>query len=131
MTVNSFTQEKADDICRRLAAGEMMTVIVKTEGMPAMRTVSDWRKAHPEFKEAYDEAMLAGCYVLLEQTIPIVDDITEDAQSRRVRAWGRHEYIKRRRPDMFSEKTTTELTGAGGEPLFKELYIVAVEPPKT
>lgn len=39
-------------------------------------------------------------------------------------------WLKNRRSQEWRDKTATELSGPGGEPLFKELYIVAVEPDK-
>lgn len=49
---STFTQEIADEILSRLAE-EPLTTILKSPGMPAYRTVMDWRRAHPDFREAY------------------------------------------------------------------------------
>lgn len=59
-----FTQTRADDICRRLSEGEPLVWICRDEGMPAKRTVSDWRKRFPEFKEAMREARKDGYDVI-------------------------------------------------------------------
>ena len=47
-----------------------------------------------------------GCYALLDEGIDIVDDTSEEAASRRVRVDYREKLVKRKRPDVFSEKLT-------------------------
>ena len=49
-------------------------------------------------------------------SLTIADDITEDAASRKVRIWARHELMARKRPDEFG-KTRMEHTGKDGAPL--------------
>jgi transposase-like protein len=140
---STFTQALADDICQRLGEGETLTAICREEGMPARRTVSDWRRLHPEFAQAYDEAMLQGCHALLDETLAIADDSSRDytagkdgaevldsehVQRSKLRIWARHELIKRKRPDMFSDKLLH-----GGDPnnpvqTVTRIEIVAVEP---
>ena len=54
-----YTKKVADEICARLAKGEPLADICRDEHMPAVRTVSDWKKAHAtflaDFKRARDE----------------------------------------------------------------------------
>lgn len=124
---STFTQEVADEILRRLAEGETLTAICRDEGMPTRRTVTNWRHANPEFGAAYDEAVLAGCYVLLDQTLEIADDARNDfmasqkgevmvdhenIQRSKLRIWARHELVKKKRPDVFSEKVALQHSGA-------------------
>lgn len=111
---NTYTIELAAEICRRLSEGETLVSICKNDGMPARRTVTDWRKAHEDFARAYDEAMLEGCHAILEGTIDIADDLEEDPASRKTRIWARHELIKRKRPDEFSDKQKLEHSGSVG-----------------
>lgn len=60
MNPSTYTQDLADEICARLAKGEPLAAICRDAHMPAKRTVSDWKAAHPEFKAAVDEARDEG-----------------------------------------------------------------------
>lgn len=124
---STFTQDVADKICRRLADGETLTSICRDERMPTRRTVTTWRHRNEEFAVAYDEAVLAGCHVLLDQTLEIADDARNDfmvsqkgdatidqenIQRSKLRIWARHELVKKKRPDVFSDKVAMQHSGA-------------------
>lgn len=74
----SYTQDVADEIVRQLSEGVPLASICRAEGMPAVRTVSDWRKAHPEFGELYAAARDDGFDALAAQCLEIADDERED-----------------------------------------------------
>lgn len=129
VAVSTFNQTIADTICERLGEGETLVSICRDEDMPGRRTVGDWRKANPEFAKAYDEAMLQGCHALLDETLEIADDGSQDyttdkdgnpvfdsehVQRSKLRIWARHELIKRKRPDEFSDKQKLEHSGSLG-----------------
>jgi len=46
---SSYTQKVADEICLRLSKGEPLADICRDDHMPAVRTVSDWRRARQAF----------------------------------------------------------------------------------
>ena len=52
-----YSRELADIICERLASGEMISKICKSDGMPNYTTVKKWYRQHEEFQEMYDQAM--------------------------------------------------------------------------
>lgn len=83
----------------------------------AVRTINDWRKSNKAFDDRYRDAMLEGCHSLLDETISIADDLNEDAASRKVRCWARHELVKRKRPDVFSDKVDLNHGGQPGNPI--------------
>lgn len=127
-----FDQDTAAEILRRLSEGETLRSICREDGMPAKSTVYNWRKADPQgFGAAYDEAMLQGCHALLDETLEIADDSARDfksgedgeifdsehVQRSKLRIWARHELIKRKRPDVFSDKQQHEHSGPGGGPI--------------
>jgi len=56
MSRRSFTQESADEICRRLAGGESLRTICKSDEMPAAATVYSWLIKEPSFAEQYARA---------------------------------------------------------------------------
>lgn len=68
---NSYTQELADEIVERLSKGEPLAEICRSEGMPAVRTVSDWRKAHKDFDDAFLQARDEGFDALAVRVLNI------------------------------------------------------------
>jgi hypothetical protein len=61
---STFTQATADEICERLGNGEPLAQICRDEGMPALRTVYDWQKAHDDFSASIACARDAGYDVI-------------------------------------------------------------------
>lgn len=114
---STYTQETADRICELISSGKTLTWICRQPDMPGRRTVGDWRRAHPDFDAAYKQAQEDGCHALLDETLEIADDREEDSSSRKIQIWARHELIKRKRPDLFSDKVALEHTGKNGGPV--------------
>jgi hypothetical protein len=75
---STYTDELAAEICDRLSAGEPLAVICRDEHMPARRTVSDWRRAHPEFGAAFLEARDEGYDSIAQDCLEIADDGRRD-----------------------------------------------------
>lgn len=69
-----YTKATAEAICRRIASGQSMTRICELAGMPSYPTIMVWRRLHPEFAKAIDEARL-------DQADAIVEEITDVARS--------------------------------------------------
>lgn len=74
----TFTQAKADTICARLAEGVPLAEICRTEGMPAVRTVSGWKEAHPDFAAAFARAREEGFDAIAAECLEIADDARND-----------------------------------------------------
>lgn len=72
---STFTPELALQIAERLSKGEPLAQICRDEGMPAVRTVSDWKRDHEAFSadftrardEGYD-AIAADCLAIADET---------------------------------------------------------------
>lgn len=121
-----INREIADEILRRLAEGETLRGICREDGFPSYRTIGNWRKKDEAFDAEYQEAMLTGCHVLLDETLAIADDTANDyvegpngpaynpeaVQRSKLRIWTRHELVKRKRPDVFSDKVAMQHSGA-------------------
>lgn len=75
---STFTQKIADEICERLADGEPLRQICRDEHMPAWRTVYLWRSKDPDFDTAIARARDIGEEAILEETLEIADDGTND-----------------------------------------------------
>jgi hypothetical protein len=67
-----FTQEIADRICERLAAGESLNAICKDEGFPAESTVRGWALDNVQgFAAKYTRARELQAHFLAEEIIRI------------------------------------------------------------
>jgi len=68
-----FTQSVADEICARLAKGEPLAEICRDERMPAVRTVSDWKRARDGFSADFARARDEGFDHLAAECLVIAD----------------------------------------------------------
>lgn len=70
----AFSQDKADAICARLAEGESLNAICKTEGLPAESTIRSWALDDVEgFAAKYARARELGYSRLAEELLSIAD----------------------------------------------------------
>lgn len=74
----TYTPEAAAEICTRLSGGEPLASICRSEGMPAVRTVSDWKAAHPSFAADFARARDEGYDAIATDCLDIADDSTRD-----------------------------------------------------
>lgn len=68
-----YTQELADELIRRLSEGEPLRAICRDDHMPANQTVSDWRKAHPDFDARFLQARDDGFDAIALDALRISD----------------------------------------------------------
>jgi hypothetical protein len=80
---STFTQEVADAICERIAAGESLRLIVLDEGMPDERTVYRWLDRDEAFRQQYARAREAQADAMVEDILEICDDARNDWMERR------------------------------------------------
>jgi len=73
----TFTQHIANVICMRIAEGESLREIVKTEGMPDRTTVYDWLLRHEEFANQYTRAREEQADTLADEILAIADEDPE------------------------------------------------------
>jgi len=86
-----YTEEIADEICRRLEAGESLNAICGDAHMPSERTVRDWdREDRNGFSPKYASAREAGYLKLADELIDIADN-------------GSNDWMKRQRDDGSTE----------------------------
>lgn len=64
-------------ICTRIAEGESLREIVKTEGMPDRTTVYDWLLRHEEFADQYTRAREEQADTYADEIIAIADEQPE------------------------------------------------------
>ena len=73
----TYNQTIALVICIRIAEGESLRQILKTEGMPAQSTVYEWLLRHEEFAEQYARARDEQAETLADEIIQIADEQPE------------------------------------------------------
>ena len=72
-----YTQQLADLICLRIAEGESLREIVRSEGMPERATVYDWLLKKPDFSDKYTRAREEQADTLADEIIAIADEQPE------------------------------------------------------
>lgn len=110
-----FSEDMAEKVLERVVKSQSVRSICAELDLGDRRIIARWRESNPEFDKEYKAAQLEACHELLDETLPIADDQEEDAQSRKVRIWARHELIKRKRPDVFSDKVNIAHSGEIGK----------------
>lgn len=76
---SAYTREIADEICTRLAAGEFLRAICRTENFPSESTVRGWAKENREgFFSQYTRARDMGSEGLVDLLIEIAEDSSRD-----------------------------------------------------
>jgi frataxin-like iron-binding protein CyaY len=73
----TFTQHIANVICMRIAEGESLREIVKTDGMPDRTTVYDWLLRHEAFANQYTRAREEQADTLADEILAIADEAPE------------------------------------------------------
>jgi len=128
----AFDQAIADAICDRLAEGEPLREICRSEGMPAWRTVYDWKDANPAFSARFAHAREVGYDVIAEEALSIADTTQEGTETtvrpdgseevkrgdmlghRKLRIETRLKLLAKWHPQKYGDKVLTELTGKNG-----------------
>lgn len=127
---STYTPEIAAAICERLAVGESVRTISKTDGMPSQATVFVWLAKYPDFQERYARAKEAGCAALAEEMFDIADDASNDwmesnnpndpgyrvngehVQRSKLRVDTRKWYLSKILPKKYGDNSKVELAGS-------------------
>lgn len=137
-----YTEELADEICTRLAEGEGLKTICRSNGMPDAHTVRDWAfdEAHP-FAPRYARArdLQAEHYAELMRTVsaapvpektdadgnPRADLMRVELERRKQEVDGLKWITSRLAPKRWGDRVTQEVSGPGGGPVeHKEITAV-------
>lgn len=76
---SKFTDKLAAEIISRLSKGETLASICRDDKMPAVRTVSDWKRANPDFSADFLRARDEGFDAIAESCMAIGDDVEAEA----------------------------------------------------
>jgi hypothetical protein len=125
----TYTEEVADEICRRLALGESLLKICEAEGMPPRTTAAGWvvddakgfAAKYARAKAIGLEAMNEGLMALTDDDVPRVPGTgAYDAaavQHRRLQVDTRKWYLSKLAPKLYGDRSAVEVTGADGGPV--------------
>lgn len=132
---STYTSEIAAAICERLASGESLRAICRTEGMPAHPTVLGWVLDDVNgFGDQYARSRQIGLDVMAEELMEIADTPVEGERReetadgtkvvredmlghRRLQVDTRKWYLSKLAPKKYGDRTAMELTGADGGPV--------------
>jgi len=73
-----YNETKAQEICKRIAAGEFLINVCRDEDLPSVRRCNQWMKEHFEFKALYDEAINDRLSIFDDEVVTIPDQAAKD-----------------------------------------------------
>lgn len=110
-----YSEELADTICIRLAAGESLLKICEEDGMPTRTTIYAWLSEKEDFADKYARARNVGLDDMADDTIRLSDDNDADVQRLKLRIDTRKWYLSKLAPKRYGERI--EHVGAEGKDL--------------
>ena len=131
--MTEFSQEVFDAICERIADGESLRSICRSEGMPTKTSVFRWIGADDALRDQYARAREAQADSLFDDILEIADDAKNDwmerqgedaigyqingehVQRTRLRIDARKWMAGKLRPKIYGEKQVIEGAGDNGE----------------
>lgn len=106
-----YSDELACKICDRLAKGETLRSICRSDGMPCEVTVWRWESENDEFCKLSARARDRGTHSIAEECIEISDRDDLDPQDRRVRIDTRLRLIGKWNAKKYGDKVEIEQNG--------------------
>jgi hypothetical protein len=135
-----YSEEIAEEICQRIAAGESLVSIGADPRMPSDTTIERWgeidSEERPGFSGRYARARERCLRRLADEALVIADKpclfngIPDNAlvQQARLQIDTRKWYLSKLLPRQFGDKVTQELTGDPDRPLVTMIQLVPVPP---
>ena len=77
-----YSEELTDEICDRIATGQSLNEICRSDDMPCTTSVFKWLANYDEFADKYARAREAGVEALAEEMLEIADDCRNDWMER-------------------------------------------------
>lgn len=123
-----------DEICSRLAEGEPLRSICRSEGMPSWQIIYGWMDDIPELADRIARAREVGCDAIACEALKIADtpiigeSLTVDDKGqkvvredmlghRKLQVDTRLKLLAKWSPQKYGDKQAVELTGANGGPV--------------
>ena len=70
---STYTPERAEEICARVAEGWSLRAISRRPGGPGLTTIANWQTEHEDFRRAYHAAWEQHAQLIAEETVEIAD----------------------------------------------------------
>lgn len=99
-----YPPEIRDAILERIAGGESLSAICRSEDMPGMSVVFTWLKADSDFSEKYARAREAQADALFDDILRIADDPDEDPRRSKLRIDARMWAASKLKPKVYGDK---------------------------
>jgi hypothetical protein len=135
-----YTDEIAEEICDRLAAGEPLASICRDAHMPDEKAVRKWVQTRAEtFGPMYARARDIGYDSIAERILELGEDRAEcigpdgyidngEIQRLRLLSDNRKWLLSKMQPKRYGDKVTQEITGEDGGALITRIELVPVDP---
>jgi len=132
-----YSQQVAEEVCDRLAAGESLISISTDPRMPPRSTVIEWVEDNREgFAEQYMRARSRGYERMAEELVAISDaDCTFAGQpdpalvqQARLRVDTRKWMLSKMLPKKYGDRVVQELVGDGDRPIVSRIELVPIAP---
>ncbi len=117
---SSYTEEIAAIVLGRMAAGETLSAICSTEGLPSAGAVKMWviRDEPAGIRDRYAQAREFQADAIAEDALFIADNApAEEAAKTRIRVDTRKWLASKINPAKFGDRTKVDLGDADGKPL--------------
>lgn len=112
-----YTTKLAEEICKRLSAGESLRKICKSAHMPTEGAVRGWVVDDVgDFSAQYTRARNIGLDVLADEVLAIADG-KGDVQRARIKFDARRWYLSKLAPKRYGDRVTQEHVGEDGGPV--------------
>lgn len=106
-----YTEELANEICRRIADGESLKKITDEQGMPSRTSVHAWLIARPDFLDKYEASREMQADVYADEMDEIAHDTKLDVQRARLIIDTRKWTASKLKPKKYGEKI--DMTSGG------------------
>jgi hypothetical protein len=131
---SKYSAALAKAICTRLAGGESLRKICKSEGMPSITTVLSWATGHTveaneaDFPKQYAIARATRSELYADEIVDLADDKDVDPQRSRLQVDARKWVASKLLPKTYGDKVSHEHSGPDGLPIaFQRVELVIVD----
>lgn len=107
MSVSTYTDEVAADICVAISEGKSLVAACKELGVE-YKHVFKWITEYPDFKDNYARAREAQADYLADEVVAIADEEADPAKAR-VRVDARKWYAGKLKPKKYGDKQQVDM----------------------
>lgn len=120
-----FNETLAEDICNRIASGQMLGTICGKPGMPCRRTIYRWLEENEEFAKNFRIARRISADALVEQGLDILDEAEPSTASLANFRANYRKWLAGKMSPLYSERAALELSGPEQKPIASRVCLDA------